>query len=73
MALHFVIYPEVSRGMNIMKLANQHPTIFVKEGDKVSYILGFIQVSLAIMAEILNIFMLTFQHTISLYYAFRCF
>lgn len=64
MALHFVIYPEVSKGMNIMKLANQHPTIFVKEGDKVSYILGFIQVSLAILAEILNIYMLTFQHTI---------
>jgi len=29
MALHFVIYPEVSKGMNIMKLANQHPSMFV--------------------------------------------
>jgi len=29
LALHFVINPEVSKGMNIMKLANQHPIMFV--------------------------------------------
>jgi len=64
LALHFVIYPEVSKGMNIMKLANQHPSMFVKDGDKVSYILGLLQVILAVLAEILNLYMLTFQHTI---------
>lgn len=65
LALHFVIYPEVSKGLNIMKMANQHPGKFVEGGDKIAYILGLIQVSLAIICEVLNLFMLTFQHTIS--------
>jgi hypothetical protein len=32
----------------------------VQGGDKISYILGLIQVMLAIICEILNLFMLTF-------------
>lgn len=60
MALHFVLYPEVSKGLNIMKIANQHPQLFVEGGDKISYLLGFTQVSLAVICEGLNLFMLTF-------------
>lgn len=65
LALHFVLYPEVSKGLNIMKLANQHPQLFVEGGDKISYVLGLIQVSLALICEVLNLFMLTFQSTIA--------
>lgn len=64
MALHFVIYPEVSKGLNIMKLANQHPDMFVENGSNVSYILGFIQVLTAMVTEGVNLYMLAFQHTI---------
>jgi hypothetical protein len=65
MALHFVLYPEVSKGLNIMKLANQHHYLFVEGGDKISYVLGLVQVSLALICEALNLFMLTFQSTIA--------
>jgi hypothetical protein len=64
MALHFVIYPEVSKGLNIVKLANQHPDMFVDNGDVISVILGYIQVLTAVVTEGVNLYMLTFQHTI---------
>ena len=64
LALHFVLYPEVSKGMNLMKLANQQSGLFVEQGDKIAFILGFNQVALALICEVLNIYMLTFQHTI---------
>lgn len=65
MALHFVLYPEVAKGLNIMKLANQHHTLFVDFGASVAYLLGLTQVSLATICEFINLFMLTYQHTIA--------
>lgn len=59
-ALHFVLHPEVSKGLNLMKLAHQHPYLFVEYGDQISFILGLGNVSLAIICEFLNLYMLVF-------------
>jgi len=42
LALHFVLYPEVANGMNIMKFANNQPDLFVNNGSEISYVLGLI-------------------------------
>jgi hypothetical protein len=39
--LHFVLYPEVMQGMNIMKYANNQVDNFVEGGDQISFIIGF--------------------------------
>lgn len=44
LALHFVLYPEVANGMNLMKFANNQPHLFVNNGSEISFILGFCQV-----------------------------
>lgn len=63
-ALHFVLYPEVAKGMAIMKFANQQPHLFIKNGSEISFLLGLSQVSLSLFCEGINIYMLTYQHTI---------
>jgi hypothetical protein len=64
LALHFVLYPEVANGMNLMKFANNQPHLFVNNGSEISFILGFCQVQSALFCEGICIYMLTYQHTV---------
>lgn len=58
-ALHFCLYPEVARGMELMKFANNHPELFVDGGSEISFGIAFIQVFTALLAEVINITLLT--------------
>ena len=59
--LHFVLYPEVMQGMNIMKYANNQSHNFVQGGSQISFIIGFIQFLTAIYCEAINCWLLSFQ------------
>ena len=63
-ALHFALYPEVAKGLNIMKFANNQADQFVVWGSEVAYCLGFIQFFTAISGELINIYMLSRQVTV---------
>lgn len=63
-ALHLILYPEVARGMMIMKFANNQPESFVEYGSEVAFVIGFCQATLGIIAEFINLELLAFQHTI---------
>lgn len=63
-ALHLLLYPEVCIGMNVMKFANQNPNLFVKNGSEIAFLLGFLQVVMALFCESINVFLLTYQHTV---------
>jgi hypothetical protein len=63
-ALHFCLYPEVAKGMELMKFCNNHPELFVAGGSEISFFIAFIQVFTAILAEAINITLLTNQHTV---------
>lgn len=65
LALHFVLCPEVTNGMNLMKFANNQPHQFVPYGSEVTYILGLCQVCSALLCEGICIYMLSYQHTVS--------
>ena len=54
-ALHLEIYPEIERGLVLMKFANNNPHKFVKDGDVISFILGFAQCFIAVVASWTNI------------------
>lgn len=58
-ALHVVIFPEVRRGMVIMKFVNNHPDSF--RSSNIPFLIGLMQVWTAIFAEIINIYFLTHQ------------
>ena len=60
-ALHFVLCPEVAKGMELMKFANNHPDEFVQYGSEISYMIGFIQGSIALAAEIICVTLLVNQ------------
>jgi hypothetical protein len=64
-ALHFMLYPEVANGMAVMKFSNNQSDLFVCNGSEISYILGLLQVLSALFCEFINIYMLTYQHTVS--------
>jgi len=63
-ALHFCLYPEVAKGMELMKFASNHHELFVPAGSEISFCIAFIQVFCAVLAEIINITLLTNQHTV---------
>jgi len=63
-ALHFCLYPEVAKGMELMKFANNHPELFVPGGSEISYFIACIQVFCSVLAEVINITLLTNQHTV---------
>lgn len=63
-ALHLCLYPEVAKGMELMKLANMYSGYFVDYGSEISFIVGFIQVFTALLTEYINIKLLTAQHTV---------
>jgi len=58
-ALHFCLYPEVAKGMELMKFTNNHPKLFVDGGSEISFFIAFIQVFTALCAEGINITLLT--------------
>jgi hypothetical protein len=58
-ALHFCLYPEVAKGMELMKFSNNHPELFVECGSEISFMIAFIQVFTALCAEGINITLLT--------------
>ena len=64
-ALHFLLTPEVSNGMNIMKYTNQQTEAFTPAGSVICFILGFNQAAIGIFCQIMNIYMLAYQQTIS--------
>lgn len=64
-ALHFVLYPQVGKGMKIMKFANNQCDMFVENGSEIAYMIGFIQVLAALLCEGINIIMLSYQHYVS--------
>lgn len=47
-----------------MKFANNHPELFVPSGSEISYCIACIQVFCALLAECINITLLTSQHTV---------
>jgi hypothetical protein len=63
--LHIALYPEVAKGMNLMKFANNQCHQFVPGGSEIGYMLGLVQVFTALLAEGINLFLLAFQHTVS--------
>jgi hypothetical protein len=65
LALHFVLCPEVTAGMNLMKFCNNQPQMFVPYGSEVGYFLGLNQVFSALFCEGICIYMLAYQHTVS--------
>mmetsp|Transcript_12167 Transcript_12167/g.20511 ORF Transcript_12167/g.20511 Transcript_12167/m.20511 type:complete len:217 (-) Transcript_12167:89-739(-) len=64
-ALHFALYPEVAKGMGLMKFSNNQPDLFVEGGSQIGFLIGCVQVFTSIFAEGINLFMLTYQHTVS--------
>lgn len=65
-ALHFCLYPEVAKGMNLMKFANNQSEQFVQYGAEISYFIGFIQVFTALVTEYINISLLVGQTSVEL-------
>lgn len=57
-ALHIMLFPEVRKGMIIMKYVNNHPEKF--RTSYIPFMLGFLQYFSSIFAEFLNIYMLTY-------------
>jgi hypothetical protein len=59
--LHFVLYPEVMQGMNIMKYTNNQAHLFTENGSEVSFMIGLLQFLTAIYCEGINCWLLSFQ------------
>lgn len=61
-ALHIMLFPEVRKGLIIMKYVNNHPEKF--RTSFIPFIIGGMQYFSSIWAEFINIYMLSNQHTI---------
>lgn len=53
-ALHLLLYPNIERGLALMKFSNNNPELFVEHGALISYIIGFILMLTGSIAEIVN-------------------
>jgi len=42
LTLHFVLFPEIIKGMNLMKFANNEHCRFVEHGSEIAFFIGFI-------------------------------
>jgi hypothetical protein len=65
-ALHLLLYPEIDRGLALMKFTNNNPEKFIKGGAIVSYLIGLLIMLIGCFAEIVNLLMLAYQHRISI-------
>ena len=63
-ALHLFLFPEVQTGMKIMRFANNQPHLFTGTGAEISFAIGFMQVVTSVYCEGINLYLLTFQHTV---------
>lgn len=61
-ALHFMLYPEVGRTMVLLKYTNNHPEYFTH--PRIVFMVAATAHNLNFAAEILNLFMLLYQHTV---------
>jgi len=43
LTLHMVLFPEIIKGMNLMKFANNENRLFVKHGSEIAFCIGFMQ------------------------------
>jgi hypothetical protein len=64
-ALHLVLFPQVAKGMKIMKFANNQCDLFVENGAEIAYTIGLIQALTALLCEGINVIMLSYQHYVS--------
>ena len=64
LALHVYLYPEVQKGMALMKYANNQPHQFVESGSEISFTLGYIQFFLSVFTEAINIYLLAYQYNV---------
>jgi len=58
-ALHLVLYPQIDQGLRLMKFANNSPDSFVTHGSYIAFLLGFIGMLTAVVAETVNIYLLS--------------
>ena len=63
-ALHLCLYPEVMSGMTIMKFSNNQPELFENNGSQIAFFIGFMQYLTAVFCECINLYMLTYQHSV---------
>ncbi len=59
-ALHYSIQPFIQKGMSIMKFANNQCDQFVEGGSEMSFLIGLLEVLISLIAEYLNILILTY-------------
>jgi len=62
-ALHFMLYPEVGRSMQLIKYVVNHPDEFTH--PYIVLCVTFTAHTINVIAEILNLFMLLYQHTVA--------
>ena len=65
-ALHLCLYPEVMEGMKIMKFANNQSHLFVNNGSRAAYLIGYFQYLTSVYCEGINVYLLTFQQSVEL-------
>lgn len=65
LALHLYIYPEISKGLSLMKFANNNPELFVENGSEISFLIGMVQYITSNLTEFVNLYLLAYQHSIS--------
>ena len=61
-ALHLFLCPHVERSMTFMKFVNNHSEQFTNEF--IAYSVAFISFWINIMAEVINLYLLTYQHNV---------
>jgi len=61
-ALHFMLYPEVGRTMQLVKYTLNHPGEFTH--PRIVIVVVFTAHHINLFAEFLNLFMLLYQHTV---------
>ena len=61
-ALHLMLFPFVERSMNHMKYINNHPKNFTN--PDVAYCIALSSFAINVMAELINIYLLTYQHNV---------
>ena len=60
--MHITLICEIKQGLDMMKFANNHHFLFRRWG--VAYIVGFTQLSLVVMVELINVVILVTNNTI---------
>ena len=55
-AMHLILYPEVDKGMKIMKFSNNHFEMF--NSPNLAFLVGYMQFFTSIFAEFINIWLL---------------